>query len=125
MKRLALLGLAVAFAAALAAGSLGAPKSRVQIVMWHGYTDVEAKALKSQVDAFNRSHSAVQVKLQFYGNADYALQKVLTAISGGKYPDIAYLYGSWAANLTTQKCIGPSAAAQSMTLKSRNCSCEL
>src|SRR5437763_7047453 len=67
--------------------------------MWHGYTDVEAKSLKSQVDAFNRSHSAVQVKLQFYGSADYALQKVLTAIAGGKYPDIAYLYGSWAANI--------------------------
>jgi multiple sugar transport system substrate-binding protein len=99
MKRLALVGLVVAVAAVLAAVSLGAPKSRVQIVMWHGYTEVEARALKSQVDEFNRSQSAVQVKLQFYGNTDYALQKVLTAISGGKYPDIAYLYGSWAANI--------------------------
>jgi multiple sugar transport system substrate-binding protein len=99
MKRLALVGLVVALAAVLATVSLGAPKSRVQIVMWHGYTDVEGKALKAQVDEFNRSQSAVQVKLQFYGNADYALQKVLTAISGGKYPDIAYLYGSWAANI--------------------------
>ena len=33
---------------------------------------------------------------QFYGNTDYALQKVLAAIAGGKPPDIAYLYGSWA-----------------------------
>jgi multiple sugar transport system substrate-binding protein len=39
------------------------------------------------------------VQAQFYGNSDYALQKVLTAIAGGKYPDIAYLYGSWAANI--------------------------
>jgi multiple sugar transport system substrate-binding protein len=99
MKRLALVGLVVALAAVLATVSLGAPKSPVQIVMWHGYTDVEGKALKAQVDEFNRSQSAVKVKLQFYGNADYALQKVLTAISGGKYPDIAYLYGSWAANI--------------------------
>src|SRR5690242_13813646 len=98
MKRLALVGVAIALAVALTAGSSGA-KSPVQIVMWHGYTDVEGKALKAQVDAFNRSQSAVRVKLQFYGNADYALQKVLTAISGGKYPDIAYLYGSWAANI--------------------------
>jgi multiple sugar transport system substrate-binding protein len=98
MKRLALVGAAIALATALTSGSSVA-KSPVQIVMWHGYTDVEGKALKAQVDAFNRSHSAVRVKLQFYGNADYALQKVLTAISGGKYPDIAYLYGSWAANI--------------------------
>jgi multiple sugar transport system substrate-binding protein len=99
MKRLGLVGLAGALAAVLAAASLGASKSPVTILMWHGYTDVEGKALKAQVDQFNRSQSAVHVNLQFYGNADYALQKVLTAISGGKYPDIAYLYGSWAANI--------------------------
>jgi multiple sugar transport system substrate-binding protein len=100
MKRLALaVGLIAALAAFGAAVSPGAQKSPVQIVMWHGYTDVEGKALKAEIDKFNRSHSNVQVKLQFYGNADYALQKVLTAISGGKYPDIAYLYGSWAANI--------------------------
>jgi multiple sugar transport system substrate-binding protein len=100
MKRLALVvGLVAALAAFGAAVSPGAQKSPVQIVMWHGYTDVEGKALKAEIDRFNRSHSNVQVKLQFYGNADYALQKVLTAISGGKYPDIAYLYGSWAANI--------------------------
>jgi multiple sugar transport system substrate-binding protein len=99
MKRLALVGLVAALAAVLAAASPGAQRSRVQIVMWHGYTDVEGKALKAEIDKFNRSQSNVQVKLQFYGNADYALQKVLTAISGGKYPDIAYLYGSWAANI--------------------------
>jgi multiple sugar transport system substrate-binding protein len=99
MRRLALIGLAAAAAAILATVSLGAQKSRVQIVMWHGFTDIEAKAIKSQVDRFNRSQSAVEVNVQFYGNADFALQKVLTAISGGKYPDIAYLYGSWAANI--------------------------
>ena len=99
MKRLALVGLVAALAAALAAVSLGAPKSRVQVVMWHGFTDVEAKVLKTQVDRFNKTHPTIEVKLQFYGNADFALQKVLTAISGGKYPDIAYLYGSWAANI--------------------------
>jgi multiple sugar transport system substrate-binding protein len=38
---------------------------------------------------------------QFYGNSDYALQKVLAAIAGGKPPDISYLYGSWAANIAT------------------------
>ena len=99
MKRLALVGLVAALAAVVAAVSPAAQRSRVQVVMWHGYTDVEGKALKAEVDKFNRSQSKIQVKLQFYGNADYALQKVLTAISGGKYPDISYLYGSWAANI--------------------------
>jgi len=99
MKRLALVALVGALAAVVTTVSFGAQRSPVQIVMWHGYTDVEANALKAEVDRFNHLQSAVQVKLQFYGNADYALQKVLTAISGGKYPDIAYLYGSWAANI--------------------------
>jgi multiple sugar transport system substrate-binding protein len=99
MKRLALAGFGIAVAALLAAVSLAASKARVQVVMWHGFTDVEAKALKAEVDKFNKSQSSIEVKLQFYGNADFALQKVLTAISGGKYPDIAYLYGSWAANI--------------------------
>ena len=27
---------------------------------------------------------------------------MLTAIRAGSYPDIAYLYGSWAANMATQ-----------------------
>jgi multiple sugar transport system substrate-binding protein len=39
------------------------------------------------------------VKLSNYGNADLALQKVLTAIRSGSAPDIAYLYGSYAANI--------------------------
>jgi multiple sugar transport system substrate-binding protein len=41
------------------------------------------------------------VTAQSYGNSDYALQKVLAAIAGGKPPDISYLYGSWAPNIAT------------------------
>ncbi len=51
------------------------------------------------VAQFNASHPKIHVTAQFYGNSDYALQKVLTAIAGGKPPDISYLYGSWAANI--------------------------
>ena len=50
-------------------------------------------------EAFNATHPKIHVTVQNYGNADYALQKVLTAIRGGSYPDIVYLYGSWAANM--------------------------
>jgi multiple sugar transport system substrate-binding protein len=93
--------LIVAAAVGLTASSVGAqPKaSRVQVVLWHGYTAYEARAINNAVATYNKSHPSVHVTAQFYGNADYALQKVLTAIAGGKYPDIAYLYGSWAANI--------------------------
>ena len=48
---------------------------------------------------FNAIHPHITVTPQFYGNNDYALQKVLAAIAGGKPPDISYLYGSNAANI--------------------------
>jgi len=101
MKRLALFALALVLVAATAAtaSSLGARQAPVHIVLWHGFTEFEATALKSQIDKFNKSQSGVRVKAQFYGDADYGLQKVLTAISGGKYPDIAFLFGSFAANI--------------------------
>ncbi len=104
MKRriLTLVALLLAVAVAgLTAGSVGArPKAApVQVVLWHGYTSYEGKAINAAVAAYNKAHPNVHVTAQFYGNSDYALQKVLTAIAGGKYPDIAYLYGSWAANI--------------------------
>jgi multiple sugar transport system substrate-binding protein len=72
---------------------------QVSIVMWHGYTGAEATTLATLVTKFNSTHPDVHVTAENYGNSDYALQKVLTAIAGGKYPDISYLYGSWAANI--------------------------
>ena len=103
MKRSALVLLVVSLVvvSALAASSVGASRSAapVQVVLWHGFTAYEAKAINAAVAEYNKSQSRVHVTAQFYGNADYALQKVLTAIAGGKYPDIAYLYGSWAANI--------------------------
>src|SRR6476659_2805105 len=69
------------------------------IVLWHGYVDTEGKAINTMVSEFNKTHPTIHVTAQFYGNSDYALQKVLTAIAGGNPPDISYLYGSWAANI--------------------------
>ena len=101
MKRLTLASLVLSLAAAvvLAASSLGARQAPADVVLWHGFTDYEATSLKSQIDKFNKSQSDVRVRAQFYGDAEYGLQKVLTAISGGKYPDIAFLFGSYAANI--------------------------
>jgi multiple sugar transport system substrate-binding protein len=80
-----------------AAGSGG----HVTITLWEGYTGPEATAIKSLAAQFNAQHKNITVNVQFYGNSDYALQKVLAAIAGGKPPDIAYLYGSWAPNIAT------------------------
>jgi multiple sugar transport system substrate-binding protein len=100
MKRLVLLATAVL--AGLAAGCGGGSSSSggtVNITLWHGYVDVEGRALSAAAKRFNATHPKIHVTVQNYGNADYALQKVLTAIRGGSYPDAAYLYGSWAANI--------------------------
>ena len=80
-------------------GSGSSNGGRVNVVLWHGYIDIEGKALADAAKRFNATHPKIHVTVQNYGNADYALQKVLTAIRGGSYPDIVYLYGSWAANI--------------------------
>jgi multiple sugar transport system substrate-binding protein len=75
------------------------PSGHVNITLWHGYTDAEQKAINTLASEFNATHKNITVTPHFYGNSDFALQKVLTAIAGGKPPDLAYLYGSWAANI--------------------------
>ena len=66
----------------------------VNITVWEGYTQAESTAIKTLAAQFNRTHPHITVTPQFYGNSDYALQKVLAAIAGGDPPDISYLYGS-------------------------------
>jgi multiple sugar transport system substrate-binding protein len=73
----------------------------VNIVVWEGYTETEAVAIKNLAAEFNATHPTITVAVQSYGNSDYALQKVLAAIAGGKPPDISYLYGSWGPNIAT------------------------
>ena len=100
-KLLFLLATGLVIAAAGCGGSSSGSSSGgvVNVTIWHGYVDVEGKAMKTMVAQFNASHPKIHVTPQFYGNSDYALQKVLTAIAGGHPPDISYLYGSWAANI--------------------------
>ncbi|MGD1057672.1 MAG: ABC transporter substrate-binding protein [Solirubrobacteraceae bacterium] len=74
---------------------------RTTISLWEGYTGQEATAIKKIAAQFNAEHPKTNLEVQFYGNSDYALQKVLAAIAGGDPPDISYLYGSWAPNIAT------------------------
>ena len=100
MKRVSLLVLTLLLVVAAGCGGSSSSSNGVtNVTLWHGYEDVEGKAIKNAATRFNATHPKIHVTVQNYGNADYALTKVLTAIRGGSYPDIAYLYGSWAANI--------------------------
>lgn len=68
----------------------------------HGYTDVEAKALTSLADQWNKDHPSTKVKLLFNGGNDNALQKTIAGFTAGNYPDVAYEFGSSAAQLARQ-----------------------
>lgn len=116
---LAALGAALALAGCGSGGagksgsavSASAPKSitsgHVHITVWEGYTGAEAATMKRLTAEFNQTHPHVTVTPQFYGNSDYALQKVLSAIAGGNPPDISYLYGSNAANIASTSKLVP------------------
>jgi multiple sugar transport system substrate-binding protein len=106
MKRILLIAVAAALAvsgcgSSSKSNSGGVSGGHASITLWEGYTGVEASTIKKLAQEFNATHHNITVTPQFYGNSDYALQKVLAAIAGGKPPDISYLYGSWAANIAT------------------------
>jgi multiple sugar transport system substrate-binding protein len=97
--------LSVALAAALAAfglaacgtGSSAGTSTGLQI--WEGYTGAEATAFKHLLKEWNAAHPSEKVT-SLYVNNDNSLPKLLTAIKGGSQPDIAYVYGSFAPNIS-------------------------
>ena len=97
MKKATLLTLAIA---ALAAGCGGSSSdSGKDVVLWHGNADTERTALNAAVAKFNAGNPGFKVDARYAGSSDNALQKVLTAISANNFPDVIYLYGSWAPNI--------------------------
>ena len=99
----ALVALALVAGALSACGSgSGSSDGGTSIVVTHGYTDVEAVALKAAVSTWNGQHPDEKVSLQFNGNNDNALQKTVAGFAAGTYPDVAYQYGSSAAQLAKQ-----------------------
>ena len=69
------------------------------MTLWHGDVDVERAALEEHGRPVQRPGPAWKIQTVFSGNSDFALQKLLTAMAGGKAPDIMYQYGSSLANL--------------------------
>jgi multiple sugar transport system substrate-binding protein len=99
MKKATLLCLCLAIAP-LAAGCGGSGSdSGKDVVLWHGNIDIERKALDAETARFNATKPGFHVDARYAGSSDNALQKVLTAISASNYPDIVYLFGSWAPNI--------------------------
>jgi multiple sugar transport system substrate-binding protein len=94
-------------AAAGCSGSSGGSSSSstggsVTITVSHGYTDVEATEIKAQVAEWNTANPTQKVNLVFNGGNDSALQKTVAGFTAGNYPDVAYEYGSSAAQLARQ-----------------------
>src|ERR1043165_9178590 len=107
MKRTALAGIAaLALALAGCSGSSSAPPSgtsptgTVTIQFWHAQTDIDAKVMQQLANSFNASHPHIVVQASSGGTSTGdLLPKVTTAIASGAAPDVAYIYGSYAANI--------------------------
>ncbi|HEX3327659.1 MAG TPA: ABC transporter substrate-binding protein [Actinomycetota bacterium] len=97
--RVAILIAAAMLAGACTSNSQGSSGGPVKVLLWHGYEGQEKRSLDALVAEFNKTHPDIHVQAEFNAVNDHALQKVLTAVVGGVYPDISYLYGSWSANI--------------------------
>ncbi|MGW5685125.1 ABC transporter substrate-binding protein [Nonomuraea sp. NPDC003754] len=98
----ALVGLVVLLTAAACGG--GGPEQAaggpVEITIWHGQEDASAKSIEKLVARFNQSRRDIKVNTESGGaTADGLLPKITAALTSDAYPDIAYLYGSWAPNI--------------------------
>ncbi|ADP83577.1 ABC transporter substrate-binding protein [Pseudofrankia inefficax] len=85
-----------------ACGGGGSDSGGTTITLTHGYTDAEATELNTLAAQWNTDHPTSKVKLSFNGGNDNALQKTVAGFTAGNYPDIAYQYGSSAAQLAKQ-----------------------
>ena len=112
MKRIRRTGLILAVALVTAACTGGGGGSAtptgasgssapVNVAFWHGYTGPAAKEINRMAAEYTQTHPGVTISPFFLGDNSYALQKIETAIAGGVYPDISYLYGSFASNIAT------------------------
>jgi len=109
VKRLVVLGISMAFLVAACTGGSSNPNENgsggssggpVTIQFWHGQQQAAARVLDDLVDEFNKTHPDIKVEVSSGGvTADNMLPKVVAAIAAGTYPDVCYLFGSWAANI--------------------------
>jgi sn-glycerol 3-phosphate transport system substrate-binding protein len=65
--------------------------SPVPITFWHGMTANNEVTLKALTDEYNQSQDKVQVTLAFQGTYDEISDKYITALRGGKLPNVVML----------------------------------
>jgi multiple sugar transport system substrate-binding protein len=103
LRRIAVLATVLAVTAGVSAAcSSSGSNGGSTITVSHGYTDVEAKALNTMVAQWNKDHPDTKVTLEFNTGNDNALQKTVAGFTAANYPDVAYEYGSSAAQLARQ-----------------------
>src|SRR5690242_19384821 len=106
MKRMVLAGiaaLALLLAACSGSGSSSSGTSSngtVTIQWWHAQTPPLDKVMQQLANSFNASHPHIVVQASTGGTSTGdLLPKVTTALAAGTAPDVAYIYGSYAANI--------------------------
>ena len=80
-------------------GGSTASGKRVTITVWHGQNQSAEKVFNKLVGEFNATHPKIHVDSEVGAPADSLLEKVTAALAGGKYPDMAYVFGPNVANL--------------------------
>src|SRR5215469_8975169 len=104
MKRTALAGIAALTVAVAGCSSSGNSSSnnsgKVTIQFWSAQSGISEHVIQRLVKAFNASHPKIVVQENSGGTSTGdLLPKVTTAIAAGTAPDVAYIYGSYAANI--------------------------
>lgn len=92
-RRILLLCLVFAVGATTGCRRRECPSGRVTVEYWEKWTGFEGDAMRTTVDAFNRSQSRIFVKMLTVSQVD---RKMLLATAGGIPPDLA---GLWTANV--------------------------
>ena len=110
-KKTGLLATAVAVSAGLAGcgvSSAGAPVQRrasaagvVHLTYWNMWSGIWTQVVQKLVDAFNRTHPGIQVKMLSVPSAS-AEQKLLTAIAAGNPPDVFTEWNPYVASFAQQ-----------------------
>src|SRR5262249_23373972 len=106
MKRIALAGIGALVLAFAGCSSSSGPSSgtsqsgTVTIQFWTAQSGIDENVMQRLVNAFNTSHPHIVVQANSGGTSTGdLLPKVTTAIAAGTAPDVAYIYGSYAANI--------------------------
>ena len=105
MKRIVLAGIAVlALLLAACSGSNSSSgtssNGKVTLQFWTAQTPPTTQVINGLAAEFNATHKNIVVQASSGGTSTGdLLPKVTTAIAAGTAPDVAYIYGSYAANI--------------------------